>query len=208
MTKIDDTDDDLAKKLQETQKIAQEKDETEKNDSDSNQQTDVLESSDLETKLSHLESQLKEKDEITKKAQHDYISLKIEFDSYMTRQENQKKQDKIQTLFDIARKFLPLVQSLDKTISNIPEENKDTPLAQWVMMSYKSALSQLESLSIFPIESLWLIPDANLHEPLTTQPTDDENLKGKIIQEYEKGFVYRKDGEQKVVITSKVVVGA
>lgn len=198
MTNPTQQDDDLQQKLQQAQDAAEQK----------KQSDDSTDASHHDEQIKHLEAQLAEKDEIAKKAQHDYISLKMDFDGYMTRHENQKKQDKISTLLDVAKKFLPLVQSLNKTIQNIPEDQQESALAQGVSMTYKTALTQLEAMAIYPIESLGLAPDATLHEPLTTQPVQEEEMKGKIIQEYEQGFVYRKDGEQKVIITSKVVVGA
>jgi molecular chaperone GrpE (heat shock protein) len=38
-------------------------------------------------------------------------------------------------------------------------------------------------------------------------PVTDETQKGKIIQEFEKGFIYDKGDIRKVVNTAKVVVG-
>jgi hypothetical protein len=46
-----------------------------------------------------------------------------------------------------------------------------------------------------------------LHEPVGMQPTEDKNLKGKIIQEFERWFVYTENGEKTVITTSKVVIG-
>jgi hypothetical protein len=39
------------------------------------------------------------------------------------------------------------------------------------------------------------------------KPTEDKSLKGKIIEEYERGFYYEKDGEKTVITPSKVVIG-
>jgi molecular chaperone GrpE (heat shock protein) len=72
---------------------------------------------------------------------------------------------------------------------------------------YKNFLATLAGMSITPIEALGLEPDTYLHEPVGMQPTDDDSLKGKIIQEFERGFVYEKDGQKTVVTTSKVVIG-
>jgi hypothetical protein len=52
-----------------------------------------------------------------------------------------------------------------------------------------------------------LAPDSLVHEPVSVQSIEDEKLKGKIVQEFERGFVYEKDGDKRVVVASKVVVG-
>jgi len=51
------------------------------------------------------------------------------------------------------------------------------------------------------------VPDGMLHEPLSTIPVEDEAMKGKIVQEYQKGFYVEKDGQKIVILSSKVVVG-
>jgi molecular chaperone GrpE (heat shock protein) len=61
-------------------------------------------------------------------------------------------------------------------------------------------------MSIKPIISIGFVPDTLLHEPVGVEPTDDKKMKGKIIKEFERGFFYEKDGNKKVIITSKVVV--
>ncbi len=74
-------------------------------------------------------------------------------------------------------------------------------------MTYDNFIKTLENMHIKAIEAIGLNPDSLLHEPVNMQPTDDKKLKGKIIQEFERGFVYEKDWEKKVITTSKVVIG-
>ena len=60
-------------------------------------------------------------------------------------------------------------------------------------MIYDKFLKTLEHLHIKPIASVGLVPDSFLHEPVSVEPVEDEKLKGKIIKEFERGFVYDKD---------------
>jgi molecular chaperone GrpE (heat shock protein) len=64
----------------------------------------------------------------------------------------------------------------------------------------------LRELSIFPIDELGGIPDTQLHEPVSVQPTDQKKLKGKILQMFEQGFYYKKGEESLVLLPSKVVI--
>jgi len=74
-------------------------------------------------------------------------------------------------------------------------------------MIYDKFMKTLESLNIKPIESIWMEPDSIFHEPVNVVPSWEEN-KWKIVQEYERWFYYEKDWEKKIIVASKVVVGA
>lgn len=161
----------------------------------------------LETKIKELENKLTETEQITKKAQSDYIHMKFDFDSYMRRNEEQAKTSKVDTLVDVVKKFTPFIDGLRQSLSNIPEEQHDDVLVQGVQMVYNKFISSLEMMGIKKIESIWQIPDIELHEAVSVMPITDESQKGKIIQEFEQGFVYEKWDIRKVVTPAKVVIG-
>lgn len=162
---------------------------------------------DLQTIIKQLESKLADAEQITKKAQSDYIHMKFDFDSYMRRNDEQAKTLKVDTLVDVAKKFTPFIDSLRKSLENIPAEHLEDPLVQWVQMVYNKFISTLDMMGIKAIESIGQEPNIELHEAVSAMPTDDTNLKGKIIQEFEKGFIYDKWDVRKVVNPAKVVIG-
>lgn len=161
----------------------------------------------LQTRIKELESKLADAEAITKKAQSDYIHMKFDFDSYMRRNEEQAKTAKVDTLVDVVKKFTPFIDGLRQSLANIPEEHADDVLVQWVQMVYKKFISSLEMMGIKKIESIWQTPDIELHEAVSALPVTDETQKGKIIQEFEQGFVYDKWDIRKVVNPAKVVIG-
>lgn len=108
----------------------------------------------LEKTIKELESKLADAEQITKKAQSDYIHMKFDFDSYMTRNEEQAKTAKIDTLVDVVKKFTPFIDGLRQSLSNIPEEQQDDVLVQGVQMVYNKFLSTLDQMGIKTIESL------------------------------------------------------
>jgi hypothetical protein len=57
------------------------------------------------------------------------------------------------------------------------------------------------------IESIWLEPNVDYHEPLWVEETQDETMKWKIIKEYEKWFLLTQWDNKIVIKTAKVVVG-
>ena len=138
------------------------------------------------TKIAQLEKELAEQKEITKRAQYDYINLKMDFDRRQRLKEEEGKTAYIDTLIASVQKFLPFVESLRKSIETIPAEQQENALAKGVIMTYNKFVQTLENMKIKQINAIGLVPDGLLHEPVSTQLTDDEAMKGKIIAEFEK----------------------
>jgi molecular chaperone GrpE len=161
----------------------------------------------LQQKIQQLEKDKKELEEIAKRSQYDYINLKLDFDRYQRQMQDAEKSLQTDLLIATVKKFLPFVEDLRKSLANIADEHLEDPLTKGVQMIYDKFLKTLEHMHVKPIDSLGLIPDSFLHEPVNVQEVDDEKLKGKIIQEWERGFAYEHHGEKKVIVPAKVIVG-
>lgn len=210
------TDQDLQEKLQEAQQQAAQKWDDKNKKDDKNNWDDFSELEQeiwaidqvekIQKEVEKLQKDLQEQTEIATRAQRDYVNLKLDFDRYQ-RQTAEKEQDlELMSLLSSVKKFLPFVEDLRKSLSNIPEEQKSDPLAHGVQLVYNNFLKTLEWINVYQIEAIWLVPDATLHEPVSAVPATDEKQKWKIVQEFERGFVYRKSDKQIVLKTSKVIV--
>ena len=162
---------------------------------------------DLSIELKKLQKEYQEQSEIAIKAQRDYINLKFDFDRFQKQVKEKEKEQELSSLIFSVKKILPFVEDLRKSLDNIPQDKKSDTLAQWVQLVYDNFLKTLESINIFQIKAIWLEPDSNLHEPVSIMPTEDKKMKWKIIQEFERWFVYKKEDKQVVINTSKVIVG-
>lgn len=189
-----------------TQNDAQKTEETVQNPATEPTQ-DTPATDDSSAKIAQLEKELAEQKEITKRAQYDYINLKMDFDRRQRLKEEEGKTAYIDTLIASVQKFLPFVESLRKSIETIPADQQENALAKGVVMTYNKFVQTLESMKIKQIQSIGLVPDGLLHEPVSTQPTEDESMKGKIVAEFEKGFIYDDGQTKKIITTSKVVIG-
>ena len=187
-------DDDLQTKLEEAQQAQSTK-------------HDDAQISVLEAKIAQLEQEKREVEEIAKRSQFDYINLKTDFDRYQRQTKESQANQHVDTLIAVVKKFLPFLEDLRKSLANITEDHLQDPLTKGVSIVYDKFLRTLEHMHIVPIEALGLVPDSFLHEPVSVQDTDDESSKGKIIAEFERGFMYVHEGEQKVVTPAKVIVG-
>ncbi len=164
-------------------------------------------SEELEKEIISLTKKLEETEQITKRAQSDYIHLKFDFDSYMSRTSEQAKTAEVDTLINVAKKFTPFIDGLRQSLANIPDSERGDTIVQGVQMVYDKFLSTLEQMNIRKIESIGQLIDINLHEAVSALPVEDKNQKGKIIQEFEQWFIYEKWDIRKVVTPAKVVVG-
>jgi molecular chaperone GrpE (heat shock protein) len=122
MTKEDKKTDkaDLEKKLEEIQKEKAEKDE----DGGKSQQDDK------DQKIQQLEKALQEQMEITKRAQHDYINLKWDFDRYQQNMKEKSASLEVDTLISVVKKFLPFVENLRKSLASIADDQRESPFVK------------------------------------------------------------------------------
>ncbi len=161
----------------------------------------------LLNKIKELEAQLQEKEEIARNSQIAYLNLKADFDILQ-----RQTQQKIETadrdaVLKVVKDLLPFIENLRKSLLNLSDEAKTSSMGQGLQMMYDNLLKSLEKLKVRPIEAIGLAPDAQFHEPVSMQPTDNEKLKGKIIQEFEQGFVYENGNDKLVITPSKVIIG-
>lgn len=160
----------------------------------------------LEKEIASLASKLEETEQIAKKAQADYIHIKLDFDAYIARTEQAEKTREIDSLINVVKKFLPFINSLRQSLDTIPKEEQDNSLVQWVQLVYKKFISSLEQMNIYAIESIWLKPDIEYHEAVSTLPTQDKSQKWLIVQEFEQWFYYKHWDIKKVVTPAKVAI--
>ena len=154
------------------------------------EETDVVQQP-VDTNTEDLSIKIKNIEEVAKKAQHDYVMLKYDFDSYQRRVEGDNKEQKAQTLIDVMKKLLPLIDQLSYSVEHMPEDLQGNKWADGIKLVYDNAAKTLASLGIEKIQTIGQEPDSELHEPLSAEPTDDESLKGKIIKEYQPGYILK-----------------
>ena len=160
----------------------------------------------LLNKIKELENQLQEKDEIAKNSQINYLHLKADFD--ILQRQTQQKVDNAERDAEIkvVKELLPFVENLRKSLLNLTDDQKESSIWEGLRMMYDNFIKSLEKLHIKPIESVWLEPNPQFHEPVSMQPVDDKKLKWKIIQEFQQGFFYENNDEVIVISPSRVIV--
>lgn len=133
----------------------------------------------LLNKIKELENQLQEKDEIAKNSQINYLHLKADFD--ILQRQTQQKVDNAERDAEIkvVKELLPFVENLRKSLLNLTDDQKESSIWEGLRMMYDNFIKSLEKLHIKPIESVWLEPNPQFHEPVSMQPVDDKKIEVK-----------------------------
>lgn len=154
-----------------------------------------------------LMKKIADQEQITKRAQSDYLRLKMDMDSLVARTQEQQKTAALEALVQATQKILPFVTQLEQSLNAADPATKDTKRAQGIAMIYKKMLGSLEQLHIQTISAnKGDEPDLQAHIPVSTQPTEDKKLKGKIIMQIEQWYQYSNNWVEVVIVPAKVVI--
>ncbi len=179
---------------------------TKKSKNDDKKNNDSIEKENVQ-RILELEKQISEQEEITKRAQSDYLRTKMEFDEYVKRSDMAKIWFELDWLMKALEKVLPFVNQLKTTLDNLPEDLVGNPWSAWVWLLYTKMLADIALLWVSPIKvALGSDPDYTLHIPIGMEDVEDESMKNKVVKEVEWWFVYEKWELKKVIMPAKVMV--
>lgn len=133
-----------------------------------------------------------------------YLRLYSEFENFR-RRTTKDRLDWMQTASkDVLVSMLPVVDDFEralKAVENLSESEKKA--VEGFDLIHKKMVGIFTKVGLKPMESIGQVFDAEIHEAITQFPAPSEDLKGKVIDEVEKGY-YLND---KVIRFAKVVVG-
>lgn len=133
-----------------------------------------------------------------------YIRLYSEFENFR-RRTNKEKLEMITTANErLVLDLLPVLDDFERAMKSVGNAEGAESLKEGVDLIYNKLLKTLEGKGLKPINATGEVFDADLHEAITQIPAPSEKMKGKVIDEVEKGYYL---GE-KVIRYSKVVIGA
>jgi len=133
-----------------------------------------------------------------------YLRLYSEFDNFRKRT-SKEKMDLIKTgNEDMVKAILPTLDDFDRAIKSIGDDESSKAAKEGMIIIHNKLLKSLESKGLKAMVTVGEVFDVELHEAITQIPSPSEDLKGKVIDEVEKGY-YLHD---KVIRFAKVVTGA
>lgn len=133
-----------------------------------------------------------------------YIRLYAEFDNFK-RRTTKERIELLQTAGkDVIVSLLTVLDDFERAAKAMENATEVKPVKEGVELVHHKLKSLLHQKGLKEMESKGKPFDAEIHEAITNIPAPSDNLKGKVIDEVEKGY-YLND---KVIRFAKVVVGA
>lgn len=132
-----------------------------------------------------------------------YARLFAEFDNYKRRTAKEKIELMQSAGKDVILKLLPVVDDFDRALQFMSEIPEDDAVKQGVELVYQKFKKTLEQLGVKEIEVIDQPFDAEFQEAITLIPAPSEEMKNKVIDVVEKGYLLNDN----VIRFAKVVVG-
>ncbi len=131
-----------------------------------------------------------------------YLRLYSEFENFR-RRTNKERIDWMQNASkDIVKELLPIIDDMERGIKALKDAGNDSAV-EGMELIYKKLYSTLENKGLKPMVSVGEVFDSEIHEAVTQFTAPTPEMKGKVIDEIEKGYFLN----DKVLRFAKVVVG-
>ena len=132
-----------------------------------------------------------------------YLRLFAEFDNYKKRTIKEKLELMKTAAQDTMSALLPVLDDFDRAKKNAEDDNSTEQFSEGVNLVYNKLYTVLKQKGLSPMETNGQDFDPELHESITEIPAPSEDLKGKIVDTIEKGYVLK----DKIIRHAKVVIG-
>lgn len=132
-----------------------------------------------------------------------YLRLYAEFDNYK-RRTNAERIELFKTANqEVLVALLPVLDDFDRALRSMQTASEITAVKEGVELVNNKLNSILQQKGLKAMESKGLPFDSDFHEAITNIPAPSDDLKGKVIDEVERGYFLN----EKVIRFAKVVVG-
>jgi molecular chaperone GrpE len=158
---------------------------------------------------SHLNDIMEEERELEKlqeelRAQKEkYLRLFAEFDNFRKRSAKESLELRQTAGKEVIVSLLDTLDDCDRAEKQLQNAENIDQVKEGIQLVFSKLRSVLQSRGLKAMESIHTDFDVEKHEAITEIPVQDESLKGKVIDEVQKGY-YLND---KIIRFAKVVVG-
>lgn len=172
------------------------------NKNDSNDELDLDDLSPENT-----DSQLSEEDKLLAEAtewQNKYLRLYAEFDNFKRRTSKERLELMQTANKDVITDLLAILDDFERAQKSMDTATDIVSVKEGVTLIQHKLKGILNQKGLKEMESIGREFNADNHEGITTIPAPSEKLKGKVIDELEKGYFLN----DKVIRFAKVIIGA
>jgi molecular chaperone GrpE len=133
-----------------------------------------------------------------------YLRLFAEFDNYK-RRTAKERMDLLKTANqEMVVALLPVVDDFERALQSMQAAQDVHSVKEGVDLINNKLTNILQQKGLKAMDAVGTAFNPDLHEAITQIPAPDESLKGKVIDEVEKGYFLH----DKVIRFAKVVIGA
>jgi molecular chaperone GrpE len=143
------------------------------------------------------------KDELAQ-ANDKYLRLYAEFDNFRRRTIKEREEARKTEGKDVIVALLPVLDDFERAQRAMDKATEVAPVKEGVTLIQNKLKNILGQKGLKEMTSIGNAFDADLHEAITNIPAPTDDLKGKVMDEMEKGYTLN----DRVIRFAKVVVGA
>jgi molecular chaperone GrpE len=132
-----------------------------------------------------------------------YIRLYADFDNFKRRNAKERV-ELIQTAGrEVIQSMLEVMDDCDRAEKQMQKSDDLKQIREGIQLVFTKFRNTLQSKGLKEMNSIGEEFNPDVHEAITEIPVPDENMKGKVVDEVEKGYMLN----DKIIRFSKVVVG-
>jgi molecular chaperone GrpE len=133
-----------------------------------------------------------------------YLRLYADFENFRRRTAKEKLDLIGNANEGLLVSLLPVVDDFERAMQSLEASADPAAALEGIKLIYNKFTKTLEGKGLKPMTSKGEVFNADLHESVTQFPAPSDDLKGKVIDEVERGYLLN----EKVIRYAKVIVGA
>ena len=133
-----------------------------------------------------------------------YLRLYAEFDNFRRRTIKEREDARKMEGKDLIVSLLPALDDFERALKAMENATDVVPVKEGVTLIQNKLKNALTKNGLKEMESIGSAFDPDLQEAITNIPAPNDDMKGKVIDEMEKGYFLN----DKVIRFAKVIVGA
>jgi len=133
-----------------------------------------------------------------------YLRLYAEFDNFRRRTIKEREEARKMEGKDVIVSLLPVLDDFERALKAMETATDVGPVKEGVSLVQNKLKNILAQKGLKEMESIGAAFDPDFQEAITNIPAPSEEMKGKVIDEMEKGYLLN----DKVIRFAKVIVGS
>jgi molecular chaperone GrpE len=132
-----------------------------------------------------------------------FIRLYAEFDNFKRRNAKERNELILTAGKEVIQSLLEVMDDCDRAEKQLNQSEDLAQIRQGVGLVFSKLRNTLQARGLKEMKSIGEEFNPDFHEAITEIPVPDENMKGKVVDQVEKGYTLN----DKIIRFSKVVVG-